>query len=134
MRNNLLFGNIPEIKDERNEDTESALRQFVVDKLKIAQERVNSMNLERVHRIGEIRPGSTRKMVCKFNRFTDRELVRKQRSTLEGSEFYLHEQFPQEVTDKRRKLVPRMKEAKSQGKRAWISYDTLYIDGEAVRD
>ena len=46
----------------------------------------------------------------------------------------MYEQFPREVTDKRRKLVKKMKEARDQGKRAWIVYDTLYVDGRPVRD
>ncbi|KAH3771862.1 hypothetical protein DPMN_173191 [Dreissena polymorpha] len=39
------------------------------------------------------------------------------------------EQFPPEIQEKRRRLVPKMKEAKRDGKKAWIAYDTLYIDG-----
>ncbi|KAH3781904.1 hypothetical protein DPMN_159813 [Dreissena polymorpha] len=27
-----------------------------------------------------------------------------------------------------------MKEARSQGKKAWIAYDTLFVDGKPVRD
>ena len=46
----------------------------------------------------------------------------------------MNEQFPREVADKRRRLVPKMKEARQQGKSAWLSYDTLYVDGRVVRD
>ena len=31
-------------------------------------------------------------------------------------------------------IVPKMKAAQNEGHSAWISYDTLYIDGKAQRD
>ena len=77
--------------------------------------------------------GNIRKIVCKFNMFPEREMVRRQRINLEGTAYFLHEQFPQEVIDKRRKLLPKMKDAQKDGKRAWISYDSLYIDGKLVK-
>ena len=46
----------------------------------------------------------------------------------------MNEQFPKEVADKRRRLVPKMKKARQQGKSAWLSYDTRYVDSRAVRD
>lgn len=39
-----------------------------------------------------------------------------------------------EVTDKRRKLMKKLKETMDQGKRAWIMYDTLYVNGTPVRE
>ena len=76
--------------------------------------------------------------VCSFKSsmsyLSDRERVRREWKHLRGTNFYMYEQFPREVTDKRRKLVKKMKEARDQGKRAWIVYDTLYVDGRPVRD
>ncbi|KAH3773864.1 hypothetical protein DPMN_175235 [Dreissena polymorpha] len=59
--------------------------------------------------------------------------LRKQWKHLTGTNFQMHEQFPPEVLEKRRKLVPHMKDARKEGKRAWIAYDTLYVDGKPVR-
>jgi hypothetical protein len=36
--------------------------------------------------------------------------------------------------DKRRGLVKKMKDARDAGKKAWIVYHTLYVDGRPVRD
>ena len=93
---------------------------------------MDTLKLERVHRIGEHSAEGPRKIVCKFNMFPEREMVRKQRIHLEGTQYFLHEQFPPEVIAKRRKLLPKMKDAKKDGKRAWLSYDSLYIDGKKV--
>jgi hypothetical protein len=132
MRNNLIFGGISESRFEKNEETEAKLRSFMHEKLQIANDVVENLKFERVHRIGESLPDKTRKIVCKFNMFPEREMVRRQRVNLEGTPYFLHEQFPPEVVKKRKKLLPKLKEAKQEGKRAWISYDSLYIDGRQV--
>jgi prefoldin subunit 5 len=134
MRNNLVFANIEESERESNTETEAKLRKFLVEKMNIAQDYADKLILERVHRMGVSRQGNPRSIVAKFHEFKDREYVRKQAKSLKGTRFYVNEQYPKEVADKRRKLVPRLKEAKQQGKNAWISYDTLYIDGRPVKE
>jgi hypothetical protein len=134
MRNNLVFSNIPEAPLEGPDVAEAKLREFMTDKMKIAKDIVDKMGFERVHRIGPKIDGKTRKLVAKFSLFKERELVRKQWKALEGTPYYVNEQFPKEVIDKRRKLVPKMKDARREGKTAWIAYDTLYINGKPVKD
>lgn len=134
MRNNLVFANIEEAPSGVHENTEAKLKEFLESKMKLAKEQVERMAFERVHRMGPIKQGIARKVVAKFTLFKERELVRKQWKALDGTQYYVHEQFPKEVIAKRRQLVPKMKEAKKSGKNAWISYDTLYIDGKAQRN
>jgi hypothetical protein len=138
MRNNLVFTNIPEADGTENETadvSEKKLRQHLQSALKIAKETAESIRFERVHRTpGHRLKGKTRNIVAKFSFFQDRELVRRQWKELRGTDFHMFEQFPKEVSDKRRKLVKDMKEARSSGKRAWIVYDTLYIDGKPVKN
>ncbi|XP_052286605.1 uncharacterized protein LOC127882142 [Dreissena polymorpha] len=137
MRNNLVFTNIPEDNStgsEPPEVTERKLRNHLEEKLKIAKETADAMRFERVHR-SPSHPvhGKVRNIIAKFTFFKDRELVRKQWKHLTGTNYQMHEQFPPEVLEKRRKLVPHMKDARKEGKRAWIAYDTLYVDGKPVR-
>ena len=128
MRNNLIFCNIPESTSERNSDTEAKVRSFVQEKLCLASDYVEQLRLERAHRMGPPKVGYNRKIVCKSTLFTDREIVRRQRVKLHGTEFYVHEQFPPEIVAKRQKLYPLLKKAKQEQKQAWISYDTLYVE------
>ena len=74
-----------------------------------------------------------RHIVAKFHNFKDRESVRRCGKELKGTEYCVFEQFPNEIVEIRRKLVPKLKDAQKEGKRAWISYDTLYIDGSPVK-
>ena len=127
MRNNLVFGNIQEIDSE---DTEKVLRQFLVEKMKIAQDLVNEIRFERVHRMGLKTVRKSRNIVAKFTFFKERELVRKHWKSIQGTEYFVIEQFTKEVVDKRRKLFSKLKDYKKDGKKAWISYDTLYVEGK----
>lgn len=134
MRNNLVFSNIPEAQGESNEQAELKIKEFIFEKMKVAKEVVDKMKFDRVHRMGPHVQGKTRNIVAKFHEYKEKEFVRKQGKALQGTQFHVYEQFPKEVGDRRRKLVPRMQAARRDGKRAWISYDTLYIDGKPVRD
>ncbi|KAH3774197.1 hypothetical protein DPMN_175571 [Dreissena polymorpha] len=60
-------------------------------------------------------------------------MVRKRWKELDGTAYRVFEQFPPEVMSKRRQLVVKMKEARRLGKRAYLAYDTLYVDGTPVR-
>ena len=66
--------------------------------------------------------------------FSDREQVRTSSRNLKGTDYYITEQFPPEVAAKRRRLFKRVKEEKQAGRKAWVSYDTLYVNGKPVRD
>ena len=133
MRNNLVFTNVPEDNAGGNgsgEATERRLLQHLQDALKVAKETADSIRFERVHRSpGYPVPGKVRTIVAKFTYFKDREFVRKQWKELRDTAFHMFKQYPPEVIAKRRKLVPRMKAAREQGKSSWIAYDTLYVEG-----
>ena len=140
MRNNLIFSGITEDVRENPETTEIKVRHFMVDKLKIAQNVVDGFQLERVHRIGSSSSGAgatgrSRSIFAKFLQFKDRETVRRARVNLKGrsTSYFVSEQFPKEISDRRKVLVPKMHQAKRDGKNAWISYDSLYIYGRPVQ-
>ncbi|XP_052817962.1 uncharacterized protein LOC128243984 [Mya arenaria] len=136
MHNNLVFRNIPEAQgaNASPEDCERVIRDFMMEKMKLAQELVDSFKFDRVHRMGQRRQGSSRNIVAKFTLFKERELVRSQSSALKGTGNYVFEQFPREVSEKRRRMVPRIKEEQRKGNRAWLSYDTLYVNGHPVSE
>ncbi|KAH3695372.1 hypothetical protein DPMN_082829 [Dreissena polymorpha] len=73
-------------------------------------------------------------MVAKFSFFKDKEIVRRQLKHLNWTGFNVFEQFPPEVVAKRMKLLPKMKKERAKGKRSWIAYDTMYVDGRPVRN
>ena len=99
------------------------MRQFIVEKLGVAQYLVDSIKFEREHSIGV--SGSTSSagsttlrpltMVAKFSLYKDKEMVRRAKSKLSGTDHYIYEQFPKEIVDKHRSIVPKMHRAICEG-------------------
>lgn len=126
MRDNLIFTGIPE---ERWEDTEALLQDFLQKRYKLEYE----IPFERVHRMGKWSEfkEQPRNIIAKFSYFKDREFIRKNAARkLKGSRVWVNEQFPPEIEEKRKRLYPVLRQAKKDHKRASLIRDTLYIEGE----
>ena len=80
MRSNLIFSRLPEEENEKPERTEVIVRKFMSDQLKIAEDIVNDIKFERVHRMGTKSPvmRDGRNIVAKFSLFKGREMVKRQ--------------------------------------------------------
>ncbi|KAK4875437.1 hypothetical protein RN001_011859 [Aquatica leii] len=57
----------------------------------------------------------------------------KNAKTLKGTDIWIDEDYPKEVQDERRRLIPYMKEARNKGYKALIRYDKLIINNETYR-
>ena len=134
MRNNLVFTGIPESESETNEEVENKIRVFLHENLKVAKELADKILFDIVHRMGSKSTKGPRQIVARFHDFKDKDYVKKQGRNLKGTSYFINEQFPKEVSEKRKRLLPKLKEARQGGKSAWLSYDTLYIDGKPVKD
>ncbi|WAR11318.1 hypothetical protein MAR_025498 [Mya arenaria] len=97
------------------------LRDFIVNKLKLAQNIVDDIQFERVHKMGNFYPNSRTVGPCDVNAKVCMTLIV---SCMNNS--------PPEISARRHAHMPAMKATKRQGKRAWLSYDRLYIDGKPV--
>ena len=131
MRDNLLFTNIDEAENERN-DTEDVLSDWLEKYMGIT-----NISFERVHRLQNkpMKQGEDKKphtIVAKFTFFKDRERVRKSGRRLKGTKFGMHEQFPKEVEQRRQPLYPLLRQARRDKKRATIVKDRLFVDGKEV--
>ncbi|XP_045205948.2 uncharacterized protein LOC123558136 [Mercenaria mercenaria] len=129
MRDNLLFFNIPEEKDE---NCENKVLNLIEAKFGIENAKTE-IKLQRVHRIGAFKSSKIRPIVAKFGSFPDREKVRKSARLLKDTAYGIEEQFPPEVVEVRRKLIPVIRKARSEGKEAYLSVDKLYIDKRLYR-
>ena len=126
MRDNLIFYNFKEERGETDKDCIEKLYRLMENELEI--ESARTIQFHRVHRMGRFNRNKTRPIVAKFAFYPDRERVRGAAKKLEGTSYSIGQQFPKEVQDRRRVLVPMMKKAKNEGKEAYISVDKLYID------
>lgn len=133
MRDNLIFFGIPEERGETDEDCVRKILTFMEEKLEI-ESASDHIKLHRAHRMGRFNPTKVRPIVAKFAYYPDRERVRKSAGKLKNTSFGISQQFPKEIMDKRRKLVPIMKDARGKGQDAYIALDKLYINGVLYRE
>ncbi|KAK3084017.1 hypothetical protein FSP39_006780 [Pinctada imbricata] len=126
MRDNLLFYGIAERLDGEKENSIALISDFCADLLNIDDFR---QFIDRVHRVGRRIHNKYRPIVVKFSNFNMHEEVRRAANRLRNTRFALSEQFPKDVNDRRKALLPVMKSAKRQGKQVKLVKDVLYIDG-----
>lgn len=132
MRDNLIFYGIEEEKDESDKDCVGKVLKLVENELKIPN--AQQIPIHRAHRMGRYQRTKTRPIVAKFAFYPNREEIRKAARNLEGTQYSISQQFPKEIQDRRRQLVPILKDAKAKGQKAHIAVDKLYIDGRFYRN
>ena len=124
-RENLIFEGI---KSDAVEKCDKKLKDFFVNVLKLPQSVTEEMHFQRCHRL----PRKGRKpepIICQFLRYSDRQLVWDSRKKLKNTTFTISEDFPPEITETRKLLLPIMKKARETGKRAYVSGVKLVVDG-----
>ena len=121
MRDNLIFYGFEEEKDETDKDCVDKVLKLVGEQLKIPH--AKHIPIHRAHRMGRYQRTKTHPIVAKFAFYRKREDIRKAAKNLEGTQYSTGQQFPKEIQEMRRQLVPLLKEAKSRGKRAHIAVD-----------
>lgn len=132
MRENLLFFGIPEVSKENCIDL---VKDFCVKELKI-DTGVNKLQIDRAHRIGNkftSGSGKPRPIVAKFHSFQEKENIRQQSFMLKNTRYGISEQYPKEIADKRRRLMPVMKRERENGNTVKLVVDRLYINGREYR-
>lgn len=125
MRENLLFKGIPDTYDP-DENTEEKVVEFIKTELAIE----DNISFHVVHRLKPKHDRSARSIVAKFEKRKDRNRVLKAAvSKLKNKpQFVVHEQYPIEIIEKRRELVPYLKDAREKGHHAVLKEDKLFID------
>lgn len=140
-RNNLVFWGIPE---SVSEDCSVVLNDFLATQLHLDPDNIY---VQRVHRIGKLKPlqrrGSGparprhRPLIAAFRDYPDVELILSNVDKLQGSNFGINRDYPQEIVNARKPLFKEKKELKNQFPSAKISIQfpaKLIKDGHVIRD
>ena len=135
-RNNLRIDGIPEDRYETWEQTEEKVKSILLNKLKLEEQPL----IERAHRIGRRRnsddstsgQGSNvrlrpRTIVCKFYDWKLKEAILKSARRNKPEGIFINEDLAENTIKKRKDQLPRLKEAKQQGKIAYFVLDRLVI-------
>ena len=100
--------------------------------LKISKEDASEIQSERIHRVGKLANSSDEKprpLIAKFSFYKDKEFVLSRAKYLKGT-FTVACNFPKEIINKRKALVPILKDAKKRGQDTKVIFDKLYINGQ----
>ena len=134
-RNNLIVFNKPEEKDVSYQTSANVLRRFTEVQLKISKKDSKEISVERVHRIGKLNSNNSnpRPLIDKFALHKDKKIVLAQAKNLRGTNSAVARDFSKDFVEKRKLLVPILKDAKKSGHDANLAYDKLYINGQLYR-
>lgn len=116
------------------EDCESKVHYFLENILKIDNSR-QKVHIDRAHRIRTNTDTSVRPVVAKFSDTASKlEVKRALKSVnLRGTPYNVTDQFPPEVLQRRKDLIPVMIQARKDGKRATLVRDKLFINGREYK-
>ena len=129
-RNNLIFHGIPRPQGQTETwaDCEKAVKNALKEELGIDDD----IQIERAHRLRSASKGGQPIIAC-FNSYKMREKILAERRALKNkrSPIFISEDFTPKVRDQRRKLLPFLKEAKNAGKKAFLRFDNIVIEGKS---
>ena len=105
---------------------------FVKNVLKIKDAR-SRFKIDRAHRIGGRSEGKTRPIVAKFLLTEHKNLIKSALAktdlkTAFNGVFKLNDQFPPEVVQRRKELIPRLISERQKGNKAALVRDKFYIN------
>ena len=120
---NILLHGLAESENNLN-DLETISSNFIKDKLynEFCLRDVNFMK-----RIGKPQIGKIRPIVISLLSRRVRDILIKNNTKLKNCQQYITEDYPKNVQEIRKKLIPSMIEARKEGKYAIIKYDKLII-------
>lgn len=104
------------------EETTSSVSKLLEDKLQLP-----AIDLERAHRVGQVRPSQPRAVVVRFEKFQDREAVLRSARKLKGTGTYINEDLCPASQEIKKSQFPLMKQARQEGKVAYFKHTRLII-------
>lgn len=132
MKYNLIFTGLPEGRDESSNDTENIVRGFITTELGI--DHAERISFQNVHRLKPRRDGKPRSIIARFTKYSDHQLVlheaNEKLKNKNKVQYAVFQQFPLEINERRKALIPKLKEFQRAKRNAKLVYDKLIVDGQ----
>ena len=129
-----MFYNIAESSEEGKSGTiRDVLLNVLQSELKMPKEIILSLQIKQIHRVGQKGTRYTRPIVAKFSTFEEKlKVVKFIRNLDRSKKISIQDQLPPELNERKKKLWPMFKEARSSGKKVrWLG-EKLTIDNKVV--
>lgn len=121
-KNNLVFFGIKE-NEKSYENLERNFINWVEQYLSV---KISSSDIQEIKRIGK-KEERLRPIVVTFSTLGTKIKIMKQKRTLKGTNYYIQEDYPKYVLEKRKKLQEELQSEREKGNIAKIIYDKLII-------
>lgn len=122
--------NIVLYKLSENESISNPLETVIVRALSHHVEGITHEHIERSFRMGRPASNTTRPVLVSFTSLKTKEKIMQNISRLTKAGLVISEDYPKEIKEKRRVLVPIMKTLKNENHKASIRLDKLFVDGK----
>lgn len=129
-KKNLIIKGILDKEDEKEGETRDKVS-AVIQKIGVNFD--TKEDLDEVRRIGKYNPQKKRPVLIKLTKEATRVRILRNTKVLKGTEIWIDEDYPKEVQEERRRLIPHMKEARERGYRAQLRYNKLIVNGVIYR-
>lgn len=124
---NIVIKGVEEEERENQNRTREKV-DLIMQKLGVSVE--IEKNIDEMGRIGKYVTGRKRPILVKLLKESTKSEILKNAKQLKGSDIWIEEDFPKNIQEERRGLIPRLKEARNKGYRAVLRYNKLIVDGE----
>ncbi|KAK2157949.1 hypothetical protein NP493_1834g00011 [Ridgeia piscesae] len=113
--------------------TPTVVRKSFITALKQPEAQANAIRIERAHRTGPSSTGRPKTIVVRFERYKDRDSILQAARKEKPRSIFVKEDLSHRVMQKRKQLMPKLREARSNGKIAYVVYDRLVVKDRADR-
>ncbi|VEN42895.1 unnamed protein product, partial [Callosobruchus maculatus] len=121
------------VADETTENYEETSGKIVTILQKMGVSINAKEDIEEVRRLGRYNSERDRPILVKFMKEPTKFTILKNTRNLKGTNVWIDEDYPKEVREDRRKLIPELKEARNRGYRATLRYNKLVINGDIYK-
>ena len=131
MRDNIIIKTSgPTYKETREEQTESTVRKFLTDEMRIPN--VENICINSSHRMGQANGNFNRMLIARLPRRRDQTAIFDNASNLQGTNYSITKQYPPEVEERRQFAWADYKKARANRQAARFDGGTLVIGGNPV--
>lgn len=138
MQNNIVIMGLKEGEGEDYATTKNVVQAFMKDELKMTEAQIAEASIEKTHRLGQVQedpdPEKPRAVVIRFSHTDSKDAVLARGFKLKNTNYSMFQQYPREVVDRRRVLVPIMKKYKAEKAKTRLVMDKLYVNNQLFRD
>lgn len=115
---------------ESSDESETKLREQVLDDIFDKTLGVSVRTVERIHRIGKAKPNKPRPIIMKFFDSREKDSVLRNCFKLKGTNVRVSQDYAKETAEIRRKLWESTALDRSKGAKVQLTYDKLKVKGK----